>query len=155
LLSRYISVKVRSPLGIFVTTLLQLRKNYIKVLSNMLKIIGYPREGDSSLPYLILAQFLREKEFALSIAGDDADSIYGGYDYYKFFAIQLLLEKRIPELLELMRILIKYNYSHKKKHSIMLQVFLQFILRFYPIRYQHLKLRLQRLSSMRNKKLKS
>lgn len=154
LLSRYISVKVRSPLDIFVTTLLQLRKNYIKVLSNMLKIIGYPREGDSSLPYLILAQFLREKEFALSIPGDDADSIYGGYDYYKFFAIQLLLEKRIPELLELMRILIKHNYSHEKKHSIMLQVFLQFILRFYPIRYQHLKLRLQRLSSIRNKKLK-
>lgn len=153
LLSKYISIKAKTPLDAHIIPLLQLRENYIQELIDMLRIVGYPREGDASLPYLVLARFLKEKEFVFSIGGDDADSVYGGYDYYKFFAMQLILQKRILELLKLMKILRKYNYSGEKQYFISLHILLQFILGFYPIRYQHFKLHLHRLSSIKNKRV--
>jgi len=58
-----------------------------------LSIIGYPREGDASLPYLVLAQHVRDKGIKFSIGGEGGDSIFWGFDYYKFFATQLILEK--------------------------------------------------------------
>jgi len=120
LLSRFIVAKTKTPHYVQVFPIEQLRKNYIQLLSNLLKIIGYPREGDAALPYLILAQVEREKGVRFSVGGDEADSIYGGYDYYKFFATQLLLERKVPNLLKLIRILMKYNYNREKPHSIIL-----------------------------------
>jgi len=152
LLSKYVTVRAGASLDVHVIPLSQTKENYIQMLSDLLKIIGYPREGDASLPYLILAQIIKERGIRFSIGGDDADSIYGGYDYYKFYATQLLLEKRIPTLLKLIKILRKYNYSHEKSYSIIFHILLQLILRFYPIRYQYFKLRLHRFSSIRNKR---
>ena len=57
--------------------------------------------------------------------------------------------------MKLIKILRKYNYSHEKLYSIVLRILLQLILRFYPIRYQYFRLRLHRLSSIRNKRLTS
>ena len=155
LLSKYVTVRAGTSLDVHVISLSQIKEKYIQMLSDLLKIIGYPREGDASLPYLALAQIIRERGIRFSIGGDDAVSIYGGYDYYKFYAAQLLLEKRIPTLLKLIKILRKYNYSHEKSYSIVLRILLQLILRFYPIRYQYFKLRLHRLPSIRNKRLTS
>jgi asparagine synthetase B (glutamine-hydrolysing) len=153
LLSRFIVAKTKTPHYVQVFPIEQLRKNYIQLLSNLLKIIGYPREGDAAVPYLILAQVEREKGVKFSVGGDGADSIYGGYDYYKFFATQLLLKRRVLDLLKLIRILIKYNYNREKLYFIILKILLQFALRFYPVRYQYLKLRLRKTLPMRSKKL--
>jgi asparagine synthetase B (glutamine-hydrolysing) len=153
LLSKLIIAKTKTPNHVQVFPIEQLRKSYIRLLSNLLEVVGYPREGDAALPYLILAQIERDKGIRFSIGGDGADSIYGGHDYYKFFATQLLLERRIPELLRLIKILGKYNYSHEKQYSIILRILLQFAMRFYPIRYQYIKLRLHRRSSIQNKRL--
>jgi len=155
LLSKYVTVRAGTSLDVHVIPLSQTKENYIQMLSDLLKIIGYPREGDASLPYLALAQIIRKGGIRFSIGGDDADSIYGGYDYYKFYATQLLLEKRIPTLLKLIKILRKYNYSHEKLYFIVLRILLQLILRFYSIRYQYFKLRLHRHSSIGNKRLVS
>jgi len=153
LLSRFIVAKTRTLHYVQVFPIEQLRKNYIRLLSNLLEIIGYPREGDAALPYLILAQVERKKGVRFSVGGDEADSIYGGYDYYKFFATQLLLERRVLNLLKFIRILMKYNYNREKPHSIILRILLQFALRFYPVRYQYLKLRLRKTLPMKSKKL--
>jgi asparagine synthetase B (glutamine-hydrolysing) len=153
LLSKLIIAKTRTRYHRQVFPIEQLRKNYIRLLSNLLEVIGYPREGDVALPYLILAHIERDKGIRFSIGGDGADSIYGGHDYYKFFATQLLLEKRIPDLLRLIKILGKYNYNREKQYSIILRILVQFAMRFYPIRYQYIKLRLHRRSSIQNKRL--
>jgi len=153
LLSKLIIAKTKTTYHVRVFPIEQLRKSYIRLLSNLLEVVGYPREGDVALPYLVLAQIERDKEIRFSIGGDEADSIYGGHDYYKFFATQLLLKKRIPDLLRLIKILGKYNYNREKQYFIILRILLQFAMRFHPIRYQYIKLRLHRCSSIQNKRL--
>jgi len=154
LLSNLISIKAGVPIYTLAFLLSQLREEYTQMLDNVLKIIGYPREGDASLPYLVLAQHTRDKEIKFSIGGDDADSIFGGYDYYKFFATQLILEKRILEFLKLMKIFRKHNYSLEKLSSIVLKILLQLILRSYSIRYRYFRSRLYKLSRTRSEMLK-
>jgi|GEM_PF-3162742 len=154
LLSNLISIKVGVPIYIVTFLLSQLKEEYIQTLDRILKIIGYPREGDASLPYLVLAQHMRDKGIKFSIGGDDADSIFGGYDYHKFFATQLILEKRILEFLKLVKILREYNYSLEKLSSIVLKTLFQLILRSYSLRYRYFKSRLYKFSQARSKRLK-
>ena len=96
-LSKLIANKVGVPIHVILVPLSYLKNNLVDMLSKLVRLIGYPRERDSSLPYLILALFMKShhsKRVLFSIGGDDADTIFGGYDYYKLFATQLILEKR-------------------------------------------------------------
>jgi len=155
LLSKLITTKAKVPLHIEFFQEQWLKDNYIELLSDMLKLIGYPREGEASSPYLILARSMRSRfpsETLFTIGGEVGDSIFGGHDYYKFFAVQLLLEKRIAELLKLMKVLRRYNYYGWKFIPVR-TIFLQLVLRFYKLRYQYFKSKVHKFSRIRNKKL--
>jgi len=112
LLSKYVSMKAGLPYTSYVFPISRLKEEYLQNLSKLLRLIGYPREGDASLPYLIMAQNIKERRF--SLGGDDADTLFGGYDYYKYFGAQLISERRFKEFLQLMRTLKKYNYGQEK-----------------------------------------
>jgi len=155
LLSKLIAIKVKVPLYIELYQEKWLRDIYIKLLGDMLKLIGYPREGEASSPYLILAQSMRSRfidEKIFTVGGEVGDSIFGGHDYYKFFAIQLLLEKRFVEFLRFMKVLKRYNYYGWKFIPIR-SILLQLILRFYKLRYQYIKSKIRKISRIKNKKL--
>ena len=155
-LSKVVTIKAGVPLYIKSFTGSQLREKYFELINRMLKLIGYPREDDASLPYLISAQLIRS-EFGegtiISLGGEGSDPVFGGSDYYKFFATQLILEKKVAELLKLLKTVARYNFEREKLPFMVLKPILQLILRSYRIRYQYYKFKTCRLLPKRNKEL--
>jgi len=156
LLSRIVALKAKTPLHIEAFPEQKLRKSYFELLRKMLRIIGYPREGDAALPYLILAQTIKSmfgEKRVFSLGGEGSDPIFGGSDYYKFFATQLILEKRIAEFLKLMKTIVRYNFEREKTILMVLKPILQLILRSYRIRYIYFKLKSRKLLLKKNRRL--
>ena len=156
LLSKIVATKARASLHIKVFSEQWLRDNYFELLKKMLKVIGYPREGDAALPYLILAQTnksLFNNKTVSSVGGEGSDPVFGGGDYYKYYATQLLLERRISMFLELVRTLRKYNYERENFTLILLKPLQQLVLRFYRLRYQYFKLKSRKLLAKKSKQL--
>ncbi|MGB9826895.1 MAG: asparagine synthase-related protein [Thermosphaera sp.] len=151
LFSRLVATIFKVPYTYSVLSNTLLNNTYIQMLSRLLRIIGYPREGDASLPYLILAQHIKGVRF--SLGGDDSDSIFGGYDYYKYFGAQLIMEEKIGKLVKLLRILRKYNYNREKLASTICKIIRQAIFRYHPLRYFYFKLYLRKILTPKGKRL--
>jgi asparagine synthetase B (glutamine-hydrolysing) len=138
MLSKYVAVKANVPYLYFSLPYID-PNNYIQQLTKLLKLIGYPREGDSSLPYLLLAQKLKGVKF--SLGGEASDPVFGGEDFYKYFAVQLIKQKRLKELWNLIKIVKKYNYHNESIVSIIVTIILtilkQILFSLYSIRYRH------------------
>jgi asparagine synthetase B (glutamine-hydrolysing) len=132
--SKYVASKANVPYLYFSLLHIDLT-NYIQQLAELLKLIGYPREGDASLPYLLLAQKLKEVKF--SLGGEASDPVFGGDDFYKYFAVQLIKQRRLKELWNLIKTLKKYNYHNENVVTIIFKIINQVLLGFYPIRYRH------------------
>jgi hypothetical protein len=64
ILSKYVTTKANVPYLYFSLPYID-SSNYIQQVIKLLKLIGYPREGDASLPYLLLAHKLKGIKFSL------------------------------------------------------------------------------------------
>ena len=134
ILSKYVAIKANVPYLYFSLLHIDLN-NYIQQLTKLLKLTGYPREGDSSLPYLLLAQKIRGAKF--SLGGEASDPVFGGEDFYKYFAVQLIKQKRLKELWNLIKTIKKYNYHNENIVGIIATILKHILFSLYPIRYRH------------------
>jgi asparagine synthetase B (glutamine-hydrolysing) len=134
ILSKYVTTKASVPYLYFSLPYID-SSNYIQQVIKLLKLIGYPREGDASLPYLLLAHKLKGIKF--SLGGEASDPVFGGDDFYKYFAVQLIKQKRFRELWNLIKVLEKYNYHDENIITITFKILTQVLFNFYFIRYRH------------------
>jgi asparagine synthetase B (glutamine-hydrolysing) len=151
ILSKYVATKANVPYLHFSLPYID-PDNYIQQLTKLFKLIGYPRQGDGALPYLLLAQKLKGVKF--SLGGEASDPVFGGDDFYKYFAVQLIKQKRFKELWNLIKILKKYNYHNENIVAIIFKIINQVLLSFYPIRYWYFLSITHRRMRIKNNALK-
>uniref|UniRef100_A0A7J3Z859 Asparagine synthetase domain-containing protein n=1 Tax=Ignisphaera aggregans TaxID=334771 RepID=A0A7J3Z859_9CREN len=132
-LFKHVNARAKVPNELYVFTVTQIKQSYFQFIYELLRLIAYPRDRDASLPYYITPRIAESRRF--TIGGDDGDSISGGYDLYKVFAAHLALNRRFLELARFLKVLKRFNYEREKYSSLLLNVVLQVLLRWRPLRY--------------------
>jgi len=67
---------------------------YIDLMRSHFSILEYPREGDASLPYYLLAKEESSKRLKAMVSGDSGDATFCRYDYFTFYYVNQLLAER-------------------------------------------------------------
>jgi len=88
----------------------EILSNYDNLLYRHLCHISFPRPGDASLPYSLLAENLNRLKVKFVISGDAGDRVWGHYDI-PAYVLRVLFEKNLSEFIRLVKTLLIYDRS--------------------------------------------